>query len=64
MTLRDVTALGAMTYGEPGRGYPTWTLAEEESRPLIRQAVEAGDQLLRHRELSNVDTQVCAGQRT
>jgi len=40
MTLGVVTALGAMTYGEPGRGYPTWTLAEEESRPL--QAFEAG----------------------
>ncbi len=45
MTLGDAAALGAMTYGEPGRGYPTWTLAEEEIRPLIRQAVEA-DQLL------------------
>lgn len=35
-------ALGARTYGEPGCGYPSWTLAEEESRLLIRQAVEAG----------------------
>jgi aryl-alcohol dehydrogenase-like predicted oxidoreductase len=35
-------ALGCMTFGEPGRGYPTWTLPEDESRPLIRQAVEAG----------------------
>lgn len=35
-------ALGCMTYGEPGRGYPAWTLSEEESRPLIRQALEAG----------------------
>ncbi len=35
-------ALGAMTYGEPGRGHPVWSLGEEESRPLIRQAVEAG----------------------
>ena len=35
-------ALGCMTYGEPDRGYPTWSLAEEESRPLIKQAVEAG----------------------
>ena len=42
MTLGVVTALGAMTCGEPGRGYPTWTLAEEESRPLIMQAFEAG----------------------
>jgi hypothetical protein len=31
-----------VTYGEPGPGYLTWTLAEEESRPLIRQAVGAG----------------------
>ena len=35
-------ALGAMTYGEPGRGHPVWSLGEEDSRPLIRQAVEAG----------------------
>src|SRR5258708_13837606 len=35
-------ARGAMTYGEPGRGHPVWSLGEEESRPLIRQAVEAG----------------------
>jgi aryl-alcohol dehydrogenase-like predicted oxidoreductase len=35
-------ALGCMTYGEPGRGHPSWSLAEEESRPLIKQAVEAG----------------------
>src|SRR5258708_3373236 len=34
-------ALGAMSYGEPGRGHPTWSLAEEDSRPLIKQAVEA-----------------------
>src|ERR1700728_1191624 len=35
-------ALGAMTYGEPGRGYPAWSLTEEDSRPLIEHAVEAG----------------------
>jgi aryl-alcohol dehydrogenase-like predicted oxidoreductase len=35
-------ALGCMTYGEPGRGHPPWSLAEEASRPLIKQAVEAG----------------------
>jgi 1-deoxyxylulose-5-phosphate synthase len=35
-------ALGCMTYGEPSRGHPTWSLPEEESRFLIRQAVEAG----------------------
>jgi aryl-alcohol dehydrogenase-like predicted oxidoreductase len=35
-------ALGCMTYGEPGRGHPSWSLAEEQSRPLIKQAVEAG----------------------
>jgi 1-deoxyxylulose-5-phosphate synthase len=35
-------ALGCMTYGEPGRGHPVWSLGEEQSRPLIRQAVEAG----------------------
>src|SRR3984885_7766506 len=35
-------ALGCMTYGEPGRGYPSWSLAEDKARPLIKQAVEAG----------------------
>ncbi|HEU4515653.1 MAG TPA: aldo/keto reductase [Nocardioidaceae bacterium] len=35
-------ALGCMTYGEPGRGTHAWTLSEEESRPLIKQAVELG----------------------
>jgi aryl-alcohol dehydrogenase-like predicted oxidoreductase len=35
-------ALGCMTYGEPGRGHPVWSLGEEESRLLIKQAIEAG----------------------
>jgi aryl-alcohol dehydrogenase-like predicted oxidoreductase len=34
--------LGCMTYGVPERGDHPWTLSEEQSRPLIRQAVEAG----------------------
>jgi aryl-alcohol dehydrogenase-like predicted oxidoreductase len=34
--------LGCMTYGEPGRGTHAWTLPEDQSRPLIRQALEAG----------------------
>jgi 1-deoxyxylulose-5-phosphate synthase len=34
--------LGCMTYGEPARGNHSWTLPEDQSRPLIRQAVEAG----------------------
>lgn len=34
--------LGCMTYGESGRGSHAWTLDEETSRPLIRQAIEAG----------------------
>src|SRR5579863_584334 len=35
-------AIGAMTYGEPGRGHPVWSLSEEDSRPLIKHAVDAG----------------------
>ncbi len=35
-------ALGCMTYGEPDRGSHPWTLTEEASRPLLRQAVELG----------------------
>jgi aryl-alcohol dehydrogenase-like predicted oxidoreductase len=34
--------LGCMTYGLPERGAHPWTLDEAASRPLIRQAVEAG----------------------
>ncbi|RKR74948.1 aldo/keto reductase [Frondihabitans australicus] len=35
-------AIGAMTYGEPDRGHPVWSKPEEESRPLIRHALEKG----------------------
>ncbi len=35
-------AIGAMTYGEPGRGHPVWSLGEDDSRPLIKHAVEVG----------------------
>jgi aryl-alcohol dehydrogenase-like predicted oxidoreductase len=34
--------LGCMTYGVPERGTHPWTLPEEASVPLIRQAIEAG----------------------
>lgn len=34
--------LGGMSFGEPGRGADSWTLSEEESRGIIRQALEAG----------------------
>jgi aryl-alcohol dehydrogenase-like predicted oxidoreductase len=34
--------IGAMTYGDPARGHPVWSLDEEASRPLIRHAIEAG----------------------
>ncbi len=35
-------AIGAMTYGEPDRGHPVWSKGEEEARPLIKHALEAG----------------------
>ncbi|MEV6604158.1 aldo/keto reductase [Kutzneria sp. NPDC051319] len=35
-------AIGAMTYGEPDRGHPVWSLAEEQARPLIQHALERG----------------------
>src|ERR1700747_142550 len=35
-------AIGAMTYGDPNRGHPVWSLNEEASRPLIKHALEAG----------------------
>ncbi len=34
--------LGCMSYGEPDRGSHPWTLAEEQSRPFIRKAIELG----------------------
>ncbi|NBM19668.1 aldo/keto reductase [Streptomyces sp. GC420] len=34
--------LGCMSFGAPDRGTHEWTLDEEHSRPLIRQAVESG----------------------
>ncbi|WUD70572.1 aldo/keto reductase [Streptomyces sp. NBC_00510] len=34
--------LGCMTFGEPERGYPSWSMAEEESRSIIKQAIDAG----------------------
>jgi aryl-alcohol dehydrogenase (NADP+) len=40
----DVSAicLGCMTYGDPQRGNHPWSLPEDRSRPLIKQALEAG----------------------
>ncbi|HJP80513.1 MAG TPA: aldo/keto reductase [Pseudonocardiaceae bacterium] len=35
-------AIGAMTYGEPDRGHPVWSLGEEQARPLIKHALDAG----------------------
>jgi aryl-alcohol dehydrogenase-like predicted oxidoreductase len=34
--------LGCMTFGEPERGNHTWTLREDESRPIIKRAIELG----------------------
>jgi 1-deoxyxylulose-5-phosphate synthase len=34
--------LGCMSFGEPDRGRHPWSLTEERSRPLIKQALEAG----------------------
>ncbi|MRK02495.1 aldo/keto reductase [Aeromicrobium sp. S22] len=34
--------LGCMSYGDPDRGPHPWSLPEEQSRPFIRQALEAG----------------------
>jgi len=34
--------IGCMGFGEPSRGHPSWSLDEATSRPLIRQAIEAG----------------------
>ncbi|HEX5470769.1 MAG TPA: aldo/keto reductase, partial [Lacipirellulaceae bacterium] len=34
--------LGCMSFGVPERGPHPWSLAENEARPFIRQAIEAG----------------------
>jgi 1-deoxyxylulose-5-phosphate synthase len=34
--------LGCMSYGTPGQGNHAWSLGEEDSRPFIRRALEAG----------------------
>jgi aryl-alcohol dehydrogenase-like predicted oxidoreductase len=34
--------LGCMTYGDPGKGTHAWSLPEQDSRPLLKQAIEAG----------------------
>ena len=34
--------LGCMSFGEPGRGAHPWSLPEEQSRPFIQAALEAG----------------------
>ena len=34
--------LGCMSYGVPSRGTHPWTLPEDESRPFIRAAIDAG----------------------
>ena len=34
--------LGCMSFGDAGRGNHTWTLGEDESRPIIKRALELG----------------------
>jgi len=34
--------LGCMSFGAPDRGNHIWTLPEDQSRPLIKQALELG----------------------
>jgi len=34
--------IGCMGFGEPARGYPAWSLDEDDARALIRHALEAG----------------------
>lgn len=34
--------LGCMSFGDPAKGWHSWIMPEEDSRPVIRRAVEAG----------------------
>ena len=40
----DVSAicLGCMSFGDPQRGGHPWSLAEDDARVILRQAIEAG----------------------
>jgi len=38
----SVITLGAMSFGEPARGNQAWTLDEDASREIIKQALDAG----------------------
>jgi 1-deoxyxylulose-5-phosphate synthase len=38
----SVITLGCMSFGEPNRGRQTWTLDEDASRAIIKQALDAG----------------------
>jgi aryl-alcohol dehydrogenase-like predicted oxidoreductase len=42
----SVITLGCMSFGVPDRGNHPWTLDEDASRPLIKQALEAGINVL------------------
>jgi aryl-alcohol dehydrogenase-like predicted oxidoreductase len=41
-TMVSRICLGCMTFGEPDRGRHPWTMGAEQSRPIIRRALEAG----------------------
>ena len=34
--------LGCMSYGEPDRGRHEWSLGEDDARPFLKRAIEAG----------------------
>ena len=60
----DVSRLciGCMTYGIPGRGPHPWTLDEEKSRPLIKQALDAfGDIGIARRDTGGQTNGIAAG---
>jgi aryl-alcohol dehydrogenase-like predicted oxidoreductase len=38
----SVITLGCMSFGEPNRGRQTWTVGEDASRVIIKQALDAG----------------------
>ena len=38
----SAVVLGCMSYGDPARGSHPWSLPEDQSRPFVRQALEAG----------------------
>jgi aryl-alcohol dehydrogenase-like predicted oxidoreductase len=55
--------LGCMSYGGSNRGNHAWSLGEEESRPFIKRALEAGINFFDTANRYSLGSKVWAAQR-